>query len=507
MPTFFSTALAILVALSVCACKSSGNRAGGGPQPDDSTLSGTTPGGETLNEGEDTPPTAPKAITGLSSRSRYRAIKVNWKKEDGLKYVVVRTTDENLKLKDGTEYQPGLIEGGTVIANTSDDSAYATELTPDTQYLLRIFAYDPKEKGLLYSPGKTIAELAGPYERNVLSSENVRFVSRQGKFLFVLEDQYLNIFEVLNVGSTVLRSRILAPNNPVDFRVRPGVTPYRDIVQLRDNYLFILDEPQLKIYNLSDPMSPQLISATSLTIGGTACRTVSMSLKDNLLAIPCGYYRHYYELDSSGSETRSLIPSPVKGFLLVDITNRAAPQILSETSSYIFGSEGNVINFSGAVSMFQSHILRNNILVVGSSGSYNLFDISNPRVPRFHSRLDGSTWGNSSAIQGNYMYTGDSLYTYDISDPRDPELLDRTSGGAFAKIATGSLLWNAYAIPTYFIDRTLSYTCFDIKTDPSRPTPLHELTGNLMEADMDQMYLGNSSGLKLVVGGLCHDFI
>ena len=106
------------------------------------------------------------------------------------------------------------------------------------------------------------------------------------------------------------------------------------------------------------------------------------------------------------------------------------------------------VNVSSAV---EATVLYGNYIVGMGYSGFQIFDISNPKVPKRVSSVTISSAASSAiAISGHYLYVGDVnlgvIHVYDISNVYTPQFVSRTvSGGAaaLALVANGRYLYSA----------------------------------------------------------------
>jgi hypothetical protein len=271
-------------------------------------------------------------------------------------------------------------------------------------------------------------------------------------------DSTLGAFDVVDVHN---------PAAPVVVSSQVGICGSAWGVALQGHYAFAGcgTDNSVKVFDLSNPLSPLLVDTMPVAAGGT---TIALELNGNDL----------YAL-SRTSHTMSIL----------DVSNPAAPSLISQT---VLPGDPGAFPRDVAFRGNDAYVLTNNGLYV--------YDVSNPADPTALGHTQGPTPGTSldqaRAIQfvGNYVLLAVNLdqavATIDISDPDNPVYV-----GSFQGPDPGQSL---KGITDIWVSGDEAYTSDDIAdtigeldiTDPTNISWLGEIPRNTDELAGVQQFAG-----------------
>ena len=221
--------------------------------------------------------------------------------------------------------------------------------------------------------------------------------------------------------------------NPTSITIL-GSLPYpAEDIALSGDYAYLVHFKNLRIINVSDPSSPQLVGSYDMLSGNVRG-----------IAISGGYA---YVADAS------------EGLKIIDVNNPAAPTLIGKydtqgfafevavSGDYAYIADSNrgvqIINVSNpanptlAGSYDTPGSASDIVLSVGHAcladfdGGLQVINIVNPSVPSFAANLKMPSYAEEIAGSGNYIAVGQDrsvVDLIDISDPRNPVLAGRSYG-------------------------------------------------------------------------------
>lgn len=171
------------------------------------------------------------------------------------------------------------------------------------------------------------------------------------------------------------------------------------------NYAFALDNA-LKVYDVSNPLSPQLVSTTS-----TGSGPERITIKGNLAYI---------------------VNAGANNFQIFDISNPLAPALISTTST---GSGPNRIEVQGNRAFITN----------GTAMTLQVFDVTIPQSPVLKSTTATGQWPSGLAVNGNYAYVSinldKKLQIFEVPGFSDG-LLGQNSDGSLVTLPASTLADN-----------------------------------------------------------------
>jgi hypothetical protein len=197
-------------------------------------------------------------------------------------------------------------------------------------------------------------------------------------------------------------------------------------ITVSGSYLYVGDWDGIKIFDISNPVSPQIVSY----------------LPDpNLYGVWDIFVSGHYVFYVDKFDT----------MYIIDVSNPASPLQI--------GSKGNFSQVWGVVTF------GNYAYVAESDSAFSVLDISNPSAPTVLKRNVLPSFSYGVAVNGNYVYLAASLsglYVIDVSDPTNPV---EVYAFATPDMATKAITSGAYL---YVTDRANGLYIFDV-TNPIRP--------------------------------------
>lgn len=353
------------------------------------------------------------------------------------------------------------------IIGTYDTPSNAQKVVVNGNYAYVADAYSGLQIIDISNP--SMPKFAGSYDTPGIAMD----VFVYGKYVYIsdkgifLDGELMAPAQTLVVDVSNQTSPALAASFPVEvFTIGAISGSYAYSGGLVDN------KPAIKIYNLSNPISPTLVSETKLKIGGL--HRVAAS----------GNY--VYFIDN------------VAYFGIIDVSNPNSPTLMSNIE--IGAPQGLSVS-------------ENYAYIANSDQGLNIYDVSTKLV--FHegkindekgrAQDTGNAYG--TFVSGNHAYVaGTSLKVFDITDKSKPILLGQYKKGSFNVTASGDYVYLPAGTSGVIILQFKPETDIikDLNKDIKVDTKLTEkLKGKIllqMESKGEAWYVNPKDGRKYALG-------
>ena len=270
--------------------------------------------------------------------------------------------------------------------------------------------------------------------------------------------------------------------------------PYLGNIVVQGNYAYASSGSGLKIFDISNPAAPVIVSKLFVESGAHA-HTVAVSggiayiaplRGDRFMTIDVSDPAHPQVL---GTCNPPGLPWDIKihgnfayavlsetGLVAIDISNPAAPV----TVGLVAGTEHTYeFEIVGDYIIAASHL---------DIKTVSLADPAHPTVVSTYSDLPTQVVCPALALQGNYIYVGadTAIYVLDVSDPASLSLAGQCSGISGSMSVASNYLFNVLGMQ--------GMTIFDI-SNPTNPVLANQLPGNVWNVvtSGNRLYLLGSS--------------